>query len=71
MNVNNEVKAYLAMAGWTLTSVAKELTSKHDKNVSVQNLSNKLTNETIRYNEVVEIANIIGYDLVWTKRAND
>lgn len=71
MNVKNEINSYLAKTGWTLTAVAQELTLRHGKNVTVQNLSNKLTKGTIRYNEVVEIANIIGYDLVWTKRAND
>jgi len=71
VEIKNEINSHLARAGWTLTAVAKELTLKHSKNVTVQNLSNKLTKGTIRYSEVVEIANIIGYDLVWTKRTDD
>ncbi|MBR5679502.1 MAG: LLM class flavin-dependent oxidoreductase [Clostridia bacterium] len=36
---------------------------------SVSNLSGKLTRETIQYREVVEIADILGYDLVWQERS--
>lgn len=71
MEIKNEINSYLAKAGWTLTAVAQELTLKHNKNVTVQNLSNKLAKGTIRYGEVKEIADTIGYDLSWTKRADD
>lgn len=36
---------------------------------SVSNLSGKLTRESIQYREVVEIADILGYDLIWQKRS--
>ena len=35
---------------------------------SVSNLSAKLQRESIRYKEVVELADALGYDLVWQKR---
>ena len=35
---------------------------------SVSNLSAKLQRESIRYKEVVELADVLGYDLVWQKR---
>lgn len=72
MEVKKEINSYLARAGWTLTAVAQELTLRHNKNVTVQNLSNKLTKGTIRYSEVLEIADIIGYSLTWIqKETND
>ena len=35
---------------------------------SVSNLSAKLQRESIRYKEVVELADVLGYDLIWQKR---
>ena len=35
---------------------------------SVSNLSAKLQREFIRYKEVVELADVLGYDLIWQKR---
>ena len=35
---------------------------------SVSNLSAKLQRESIRYKEVVELADALGYELVWQKR---
>ena len=32
------------------------------------NLSAKLQRESIRYKEVVELADVLGYDLIWQKR---
>ena len=35
---------------------------------SVSNLSTKLQRESIRYKEVVELADALGYELIWQKR---
>ena len=35
---------------------------------SVSNLSAKLQRESIRYKEVVELVDVLGYDIVWKKR---
>ena len=35
---------------------------------SVSNLSAKLQRESIRYKEVVELADVLRYDIVWQKR---
>jgi hypothetical protein len=34
----------------------------------VSNLSNKLQRDSIRFREVVELADVLGYDIVWQKR---
>ena len=36
---------------------------------TTQNISNKLTRGTIKYSEIREIANIIGYKIKWVKAA--
>lgn len=35
---------------------------------SVPNLSGKLRRGSLRYTEAVELADVLGYDLVWLKR---
>jgi hypothetical protein len=35
---------------------------------SVSNLSNKLQRESLRYVEAVQLAAVLGYELVWQKR---
>ena len=67
-SVRNEIKAYIARAGWSLTDIVKKMNesrSEGDK-TTPQNISNKLTRGTIKYSEVKEIAKIIGYKVSWT-----
>lgn len=47
----------------TLTELASELSKRLNKSYSMHNLSNKLRNETITYRDMLEIADILGYDL--------
>lgn len=65
--IHREVKAHLAQAGRTLTSVVNEMNKQRDgKNqTTVQNISNKLRRGTIKYSEILEIAAIIGYEIKW------
>ncbi len=63
--VRNEIKAYIAQSGWTLTDIVRELNVRHKEQTTTQNISNKLTRGTIKYSEVKEIADIIGYRVEW------
>lgn len=44
------------------------LADEYDWSDSVSNLYAKLQRESIRYKEVIELANVLGYDIVWQKR---
>lgn len=68
MNIRNEIKAHIVRAGFTMRKLLDNLAEKYGWSRSLSNLSGKLTRETIQYREVVEIADILGYDLVWQKR---
>ena len=35
---------------------------------NISNLSVKLHRETLRYKEAVELADVLGYEIVWKKR---
>ena len=67
--IRNEIKGYIANSGWSLTNIVNELNShrSEEEQTTTQNISNKLTRGTIKYSEVLEIAEIIGYKITWIK----
>lgn len=67
--IRNEIKSYIAQSGWTLTDIIKEYNKSRppSKQTTTQNISNKLTRGTIKYSEVKEIAQIIGYKITWER----
>ena len=69
-NIRNEIKAYIAMSGWTLTDIVKEMnkTRSDAEQTTPQNISNKFARGTIKYSECKEIAQIIGFNIEWVKR---
>ena len=68
MSIRNEIKAQIVRAGFTMQEVVDLLAEEYDWSDSVSNLSAKLQRESIRYKEVVELADVLGYDLIWQKR---
>ena len=68
MSVRNEIKAQIVRAGFTMQEGVDLLAEEYDWSDSVSNLSAKLQRESIRYKEVVELADVLGYDLIWQKR---
>ncbi|GFI43373.1 hypothetical protein IMSAGC018_01043 [Lachnospiraceae bacterium] len=68
MKVRNEIKARIVCAGYTMQEVVDRLSDEYGWSDSVSNLSAKLQRESIRYKEVMELADVLGYDLVWQKR---
>lgn len=68
MNIRNEIKSQIIRAGFTMQEAVDRLAEEHDWSDSVSNLSAKLQRESIRYKEVVELADALGYDLIWQKR---
>ena len=68
MSVRNEVKAQIIRAGYTMQEAVDLLHDEYGWSDSVSNLSAKLQRESIRYKEVKELADVLGYDLIWQKR---
>ena len=68
MNVRNEIKAQIIRAGFIMQEVVDLLHDEYGWSDSVSNLSAKLQRESIRYKEVVELADTLGYELIWQKR---
>ena len=66
-NLRNEIKSYIVRSGYTMQEVVDELSSDYGWSDSVSNLSNKLQRESLRYVEAVQLAEVLGYELVWQK----
>ncbi len=66
-SIRNEIKSYIAASGWTLVDIVAVMNKNHPdaEKTTPQNISNKLTRGTIKYAEVKEIADIIGYKIEW------
>lgn len=68
MAYKNDLKALIIKSGYTMAQVNDELNKRHNTNLGYQNFSNRLSKETFKYNEILEILDIIGYDIQWVKR---
>ena len=68
MTVRNEIKAQIVRAGYTMQEAVDRLHEEYGWSDSVPNLSAKLQRESIRYKEVMQLADVLGYDLIWQKR---
>lgn len=66
--LKNELKGLIVSQGFTLSKINDELNRIHSTNHSIQNFSNKLRRESLTYNEVAEILDIIGYKIEWKSK---
>ena len=66
-NIKQIIKKYLNKEHKTLVDVIKLINKnrRDDNKISKQNLNNKLTRGTIKYSEVLEIADVLGYKIIW------
>ncbi len=68
MSIIVELKKILLDVNVSLSELAQSLGKRLNKPYSMQNLSNKLRNETITHREMLLIADILGYDLKFVRR---
>ena len=68
MNIRNEIKARIVQESATMSEIVRKLSVVYGWSASVPNLSDKLKRGTLRYNEAIELADVLGYDIIWRKR---
>ena len=71
MNIRNEIKSLIVREGVTMSEVVRRLAAIHDWSASVTNFSEKLKRGTLRYSEALDVADVLGYQIVWQKRGAD
>lgn len=67
MALKDELKAAIIRSGFTMTQVVELLNEKYGRDISIQNFSSKLRRESLKYTEVEEVLDIIGYKITWEK----
>ncbi len=68
MDSNKQIRVLLTMRGSNITKLAKLLSEKTGKNCTKQNLSNRLRAGTIRYDEMLLIAEILGFKIEFKEK---
>ena len=68
MNTRNEIKAIMVREGMTMTEVVEKMADQYGWSASVPNFSGKLRRGSLRYQEAVELADALGYDIIWQRR---
>lgn len=68
MGIHEKLKALLANEATTMTEISKRLSKEKGRNLTMNNLSRKLRMKTIKFVEVDEIADLLGYDVDFKKR---
>lgn len=67
MPIREEIKILLAKENITLTELAKEASIKWQKKFTVNSLSQKLLRGSIKYEEVRELVESLGYRIKFEK----
>ena len=68
MNIKNQIKVQIMYAGFTMAEVVDALSTEYGWSDSLSNFSAKLSRESLRYKEALELAEVLGYEIVWKKK---
>ncbi len=61
--IRRKVKAMIVEQGYTMEKLAEELNKKYYTKESKANLSNKLKRGSLRYIDMLKIADVLGYGI--------
>ena len=68
MDIRREIKSYIVREGLSMREVLERLSVAHKWSGSLSNFSGKLQRGTLRYSEAEDIAEVLGYEIVWIKK---
>lgn len=68
MGIKEDLKSLIAKEAKTMTEIAGILYKTDNKRTAMNSLSQKLRLNTIKYEEVRQIADLLGYDIQFVKR---
>lgn len=63
MTTREDIKSLLARESYTITQMADKMTQKTGKKYTVKSISQKLTNNTLKYEEFKILIEILGYKI--------
>ena len=63
-----EIKARILEAGFTMAEAVDLMSTDYGWSSSPSNFSNKLKSGTLRYPEICQLAEALGYEITWVRR---
>lgn len=69
--VKCEIQSHIIGAGYTQREAVEACCAEYGWSESDSNFSNKLEKQTLRYREALELAEVLGYEIVWQKQRRD
>lgn len=70
-NAKEVLTIILMKENLSITELAKKLTELTGKKMYQQTISAKLINGTLKYNEMVTICELLGYEITFNKKQNN
>ncbi|MCM1339952.1 MAG: hypothetical protein NC191_09805, partial [Muribaculaceae bacterium] len=67
-NTKQQLKHLLLLNDITMTQLCKKMSERLNKPYTIHNISGKLNRDTIKYNEIKMLYDILGYELVLRKK---
>ncbi len=67
LTAREQIKFLLMKEKMTITELARELTDYTGREYTRQGISNKFSRGTLKYDEVIAIAEILGYEIEFKK----
>ncbi len=71
LNIKNQIKAQIMLAGFTMAEAVDALSTDYGWSDSLSNFSAKLSRESLRYKEALELAQVLGYEIVWKMKGEN
>lgn len=69
INARDDIKILLLKKHMTLTKLAEKMTEKMGKKFTQSGLSHKLSKNTVRYDELTVICEILGYEIEYKQKS--
>ena len=70
MSIKTKIKSLLASEDVKINELAKLLTEKSKKEILPNTISKKINRASIRFSDVEEILDVLGYEIVFKKKNN-
>jgi basic membrane lipoprotein Med (substrate-binding protein (PBP1-ABC) superfamily) len=70
-NVNKvkcDIQSHIVATGYTQKEAVDACSAEYGWSDSDSNFSNKLDKQTLRYKEVLQLAEVLGYEIIWQRR---
>ncbi len=70
-NINKvkcDIQSHIIAAGYTQREAVEACSVEFGWSDSDSNFSNKLDKQTLRYKEVLQLADILGYEITWQQK---